>query len=49
MALEDLRVSALSEMKQEELDEALARIGEGQPHALDQSAMDRYSPKNIKP
>ena len=49
VTLEDLRTSALSEMKQEELDQTLAQIGEGQPHALDQSAMDRYSPKNIKP
>ncbi len=49
VTLEDLRASALSEMKQEELDQALAEIGEGQPHALDQGAMDRYSPKNIKP
>lgn len=49
VTLEDLRTSALSEMKQDELDEALARIGGDQPHALDESAMNRYSPKNIKP
>lgn len=49
VTLEDLRSSALSEMKQDELDDALSQLGENLPHALDESAMNRYSPKNIKP
>ena len=48
VTLEDLRATALSEMKQEELDETVSGLGASLEHALDQSAMDRYSPKNIK-
>lgn len=48
VTLDDLRSSALSEMKQEELDAALTERGAGLEHALDQSAMNRYSAKNIK-
>lgn len=48
VTLEDLRATALSEMKQDELDETVSGLGAALEHALDQSAMDRYSPKNIK-
>lgn len=48
VTLEDLRSTALSEMKQDELDGKVAELGASLEHALDQSAMDRYSPKNIK-
>ena len=47
-SLDEVRDTALVEMKGDELDTMYAEEGAALPHNLDEKAMKTYSPKNIR-